>query len=84
MGSISASNVLKLADSSKTLSNYLDLSGTNAQGLADTIAALASGDIDINRLSNSLVKAYSATGIIASNLAESYKYISDYEKGTSI
>ena len=51
---------MEAAESSETLSDWLEVSGVGAQGLADALSALESGNIDT--ISEALLRAFGAAG----------------------
>ena len=81
-GTIGADSLVALADQSELLSNYLEVSGTNVQGLADALNLLETGKID--EMSSALLAALSAAGEVNSNLAQTYAYIDNFKEERSI
>ena len=81
-GSIGADSLVALTDQSELLSNYLEISEVNVQGLADALNLLESGKIDA--VSNALLAALSAAGAVNSNLAQTYAYIDNFKEERSI
>ena len=81
-GKIGADSLVALADQSELLSNYLEVSGTNVQGLADALNLLETGQID--NISNALLRALSAAGTVNSNLAQTYAYIDNFKEERSV
>lgn len=83
-GKISADNILDAAESCEELSDYLEISGINAQGLSDALEMVELGDISsIDQLSNGLLKALSIAGELKNDLAETYKHIDNFDAGRS-
>lgn len=81
-GKISATSIMEAAESSETLSDWLEVSGVGAQGLADALSALESGNIDT--ISEALLRAFGAAGQLESSLAKTYDYIDNFEAERSI
>ena len=81
-GKISATSIMEAAESSETLSDWLEVSGVGAQGLADALSALESGNIDT--ISEALLRAIGAAGQLESSLAKTYDYIDNFEAERSI
>jgi hypothetical protein len=71
-----------LTEQSELLSDYFEASTINAQGLADALNLLETGQI--NNVSNALLKALSAAGEVNSNLQETYSYIDNFKEERSI
>ena len=84
-GEISASNILDAAESCSELSDYLEISEVNAQGLADALEMIELGDVNsINQLSDGLLRALSIAGELQNSLAETYKHIDNFNAGRSV
>lgn len=82
-GKIGADSILKISQSSKVLSEYLDLSSTNAVGLGNAIAAIQKGTLKLSDISNELLEAFSTAGSVEAGLAESYSYIDNFDLSRS-
>ena len=82
-GEIGAQAILKAADSSESLSKFLETSGINAQGLSDVLTEMQLGNIDTDTLSSALLAAMSAAGSLNSQLAETYNYIDNFNQPRS-
>lgn len=81
-GKIGADSLVALTEQSELLSDYFEASTINAQGLADALNLLETGQI--NNVSNALLKALSAAGEVNSNLQETYSYIDNFKEERSI
>ena len=81
-GKIGADSLVALTEQSELLSDYFEVSTINAQGLADALNLLETGQID--NLSNSLLKALSAAGEVNNNLQQTYAYIDNFKEERSV
>ena len=81
-GKISAKSIMEAAESSETLSEWLEASDVGAQGLADVLNTLESGSID--SISEALIRAFGAAGELNNNLAKTYDYIDNFNEERSI
>ena len=83
-GEISAENILKASEGCEDLSNYLEITDVNAQGLADALESIELGDISgIDQLSEGLLRALSIAGELRASLAETYQHIDNFDAGRS-
>ena len=81
-GKIGAKTILEMAKNSDTLAKTLDIVDANAQGVADGLAAIESGNI--STLTNNLLAAFSAAGELKNNLAETFDFIDNYQEERSV
>lgn len=83
-GKISAESILEATESCQELTDYLDISGVNAQGLADALEMIELGDINsVEQLADGLLQALSIAGELKSSLAESYQHIDNFDASRS-
>ena len=83
-GKIGADSIIDLADESEVLSDYLEISGINAQTLADTLMALELGDIGIEELSNGLLMAFNAANEVKNTLSDVFAHIDNFQMDRSV
>ena len=83
-GEISAESILSASKGCKQLSKFLDITGVNAQGLADILESIEIGDIGIDQVTDGLLQAASAAGALEANLAGVYEHIDNFKLDRSI
>ncbi len=82
-GDIGAKSILDAADDCEVLSQYLEISHTNAQGLATALELVQIGDIGADQITSNLLSALSAAGGLKNQLAEVFSFIDNYDKERS-
>lgn len=80
-GKIGAEAILEIANETELLSDLLEISDINAQGLAIAISSLESGSID--NISSALLRALSAAGEVENTLAQVYSHIDSFQQERS-
>ena len=80
-GKLSSKNIEELAESNSQLNDLLKIAGVSAEGLAKTLTAIETGKVAFDEITDSVLRAASATTSLDTKLGELQENLSNFDKG---